>query len=206
MHNPAVFLLRKGFTSPVLTFFRKLLWLWNIAATKVTKQRKRSQTTLKKQSETVITSTTYRAKDGATEGQATTLTGSFYFYIFFFATNRFWEKRKMWKWQTERESLVWNRAAILLFFFFGKFSLHGGAHKQHSTVTTHSRWKTHFRQLTSCLSAQAIWSKSSWCTKESKMVYFNMRNNHSKEQPNVTQESELQLSESKGSANETNKH
>lgn len=33
-----------------------------------------------------------------------------------------------------------------------------------------------------------------------------MKKNHSKEQPKVTEKSELQLSKSKGSANETNKH
>lgn len=65
--------------------------------------------------------------------------------------------------------------------------------------------KTHFRQLTSCLSAQAIWSKSSWCTKESKMIYCNMEKNHTTEQQNGNSKSQLQISESKGSTNAINK-
>lgn len=181
MHDRAVFLLRNGLTSPQFNFpFWKLLWSWNIAATKVTKQRKRSQTTLKKQSEAVINITTYRAKDGATEGQATTLTG-------FLATNRFRggkercenDRQKGRKSGMKQGSHFWN-------FFFLILTTWGEPTSSTPPSPHTAGEKTHFRQLTSCLSAQAIWSKSSWCTKESKMVYCNMRNNHSKEQPNVT--------------------
>lgn len=144
--------------------------------------------------------TTYRAKDGATAGQATTLTG-------FLTTNRFRGEKKDVK-MTDRkgESLVWNRAAI--FFFFFKFSLHGGGSPQ---AALHRHHTQQVKRLTldnshhvcllrlSGLRAADVQKKVKW-------FIVTWGTITQKEQPNITQEFELQLSESKGSAKDTNKH
>lgn len=163
-------------TFPFKNCFKISRALCVLVCHKSDKAMKKIPNNIKKQTETVITITTHGAKVDvhkyeATNGQATTLTG-------FLATNRLdvprERKGQRWdKWQRQRREsshvLTWD------------------SHPTSSTPPSpHTAGeKTHFRQLTSCLSAQAIWSKSSWCTKKSKMIYCNMEKNHSKEQQNV---------------------
>ncbi len=149
---------------------------WQKAMKKIPNNIKKNQT------KTVITITTHRAKVDvhmyeATNGQATTLTG-------FLATNRLDvpRERKGQRWEKMTQTEKGKESCIDM----GQpslFSLQGEPTSSTPPSPHTAGERTHFRQLTSCLSAQAIWSKSSWCTKESKMIYCNMKKkNHSKEQ------------------------